>query len=51
VTAPTTTPLSVGAELAALALAEPASRRLAERLLALVDRAAGAGIPYHECTF
>ena len=42
-TAPTTTPLSVGAELAALALAEPASRRLAERLLALVDRAAGAG--------
>lgn len=42
-TAPPSTPLTVGAELAALALAETAPRRLTERLLALVDRAAGGG--------
>ena len=42
-TAPTDSGVVVGAELAALALAEPASRRLAERLLALVERAAGGG--------
>lgn len=41
--APTTPPLTVGAELAALALAEPVTRRLSERLLALVDRLGGGG--------